>query len=70
MAPCIPRAWPRFEVAFRYRTARYNVIVENPDGVCRGVRAAMLDGAAVGIDPVEIMLVDDGRTHDLRVTLG
>ena len=35
--PCIPRSWPGFEIAFRYRSARYEIAVENPLGVCRGV---------------------------------
>jgi cyclic beta-1,2-glucan synthetase len=34
--PCIPRAWPRFELVFRYHTARYHVTVENPRGAVAG----------------------------------
>ena len=30
--PCIPRAWPGFEMVFRYRSARYEIVVENRDG--------------------------------------
>ncbi len=42
--PCIPRAWPKFEISFRHRSARYNITVENPLGVCRSVIAVKLDG--------------------------
>ena len=28
--PCIPRGWPSFEITFRYRTARYEIAVEQP----------------------------------------
>ena len=35
--PCIPRAWPRFEIVFRYHSSRYEIVVENPHGVTRGV---------------------------------
>ena len=28
--PCIPRNWPGFEIAFRYRSARYEIAVKNP----------------------------------------
>jgi cellobiose phosphorylase len=35
--PCIPRAWPGFEVTFQYRSARYDLVVENPRGVARSV---------------------------------
>jgi cyclic beta-1,2-glucan synthetase len=34
--PCVPRAWPGFAVAFRYRSARYDIVVENPQGVSPG----------------------------------
>ena len=45
--PCIPRAWPGFEIAFRYHSSRYEIVVENPHGVTRGVSAIELDGAAL-----------------------
>ena len=28
--PCIPKTWPGFEMTFRYRSARYDIRVENP----------------------------------------
>jgi cyclic beta-1,2-glucan synthetase len=30
MDPCIPRAWPGFEIDFRYHSSRYEIAVENP----------------------------------------
>ena len=48
--PCIPRDWPGFEISFRYHSARYEVAVENPAGVMRGVRRAELDGEEVAED--------------------
>jgi cyclic beta-1,2-glucan synthetase len=42
--PCIPRAWPRYDVAVRHRGSRYEIAVENPRGVNRGVASAQLDG--------------------------
>ena len=42
--PCIPRGWPAFEIAFRHRSTRYEISVENPLGVCGGVLAIKLDG--------------------------
>jgi cyclic beta-1,2-glucan synthetase len=68
--PCVPRAWPRFEILFRYRSAKYEITVENPRGVSRGVAHAELDGAVVPERPLRIALMDDGKTHGLRVTLG
>ncbi len=67
--PCIPRAWPGFSMQFRHHSARYEITVENPGGVTRGVARLEVDGrslpAAAGID-----LVDDGATHRVRVVLG
>ena len=67
--PCIPRAWARYDIAFRYHSARYAIGVENPHGVTRGVIRITLDDVVVagttGID-----LVDDATTHRVIVTLG
>ena len=67
--PCIPRAWARFEMVFHHRSARYDIVVENPRGVSRGVVVAELDGAALGPDRA-IALADDGRLHRVRIVLG
>jgi cyclic beta-1,2-glucan synthetase len=45
--PCIPRAWPGFEIDFRYHSARYEIVVQNPEGVSRGVASIELDGAVL-----------------------
>jgi cellobiose phosphorylase len=66
--PCVPGGWPGFEVAYRHRTATYRIQVENPAGAGRGVASIVVDGrrAPDGVVP----LCDDGRAHDVRVTLG
>jgi len=66
--PCIPRAWPRFEVVFQYHSARYEIAVENPRGVSRGVSQVTCD-AKVLPQGAGIPLVDGG-THRVCVTLG
>jgi cyclic beta-1,2-glucan synthetase len=69
--PCIPRGWPGFDIVFRYRTAQYEIAVENPQGVCRGVRSIELDDVALATSAKSfIPLVDDGVTHRVRVVLG
>ena len=70
LAPCIPKAWPRFEIVFRYRSARYEIAVENPHGVSRGVAYAALDGKALPDGPTRVPLMDDGGVHKVRVILG
>ena len=43
--PCIPHAWRSFEITFRYHSSRYEIVVENPHGVTRGVSSVELNGA-------------------------
>ena len=45
--PCIPRAWPGYEVTRRFRGATYEIAVENPEGVSGGVRSLQVDGHEV-----------------------
>ena len=67
--PCIPRAWPGFEIDFRYHSAKYEIVVQNPAGVSRGVASIDLDGTSLdGGTPIP--LVDDGITHHVRIVLG
>jgi cyclic beta-1,2-glucan synthetase len=70
--PCIPRAWPGYSLELRYHSARYVIVVENPQGVSRGVVSAELDGRSldgIGEDGAVIPLADDGATHHVRVVL-
>ncbi|HME27373.1 MAG TPA: glycosyl hydrolase family 65 protein [Acetobacteraceae bacterium] len=68
--PCIPKTWPRFEMTVRFRSGQYEILVENPDGVCSGIVAATVDGAAVGGRPLSFKMLDDGVTHHVQVRLG
>ncbi len=67
--PCIPSAWPGFTATLRHRSSRYDIVVENPVGVCRGVTTLELDGAALDLS-AGVPLEDDGATHHVRVVLG
>lgn len=68
--PCIPRAWRSFALVFRYHSSRYDIVVENPHGVARGVVSVGLDGALLAGGGASIPLADDGATHQVRVVLG
>ncbi|HSD73820.1 MAG TPA: glycosyl hydrolase family 65 protein, partial [Steroidobacteraceae bacterium] len=70
LAPCIPTHWPGFEIFFRYRSTRYELQIENPDSVSRGVAHAELDGKPLAGRPTVIELADDGVTHRVRMILG
>jgi cyclic beta-1,2-glucan synthetase len=66
--PCIPTAWPGFGITWRYGRTRYEIVVENPEGRCRGVAEAELDG--VPVEAGRIPLRDDGGEHRVRVVIG
>jgi cyclic beta-1,2-glucan synthetase len=68
--PCVPRAWPGFEISFRYHSASYLIQVENPRGVSRGVAHMEVDGRALPDGALSIPLADDGAPHRVRVVLG
>jgi cyclic beta-1,2-glucan synthetase len=68
--PCIPVGWPGFEVKLRHRSARYEITVENPDGVSRGIGSVQVDGTAVVDLPLCLNLLDDGAIHHVLVRLG
>jgi cyclic beta-1,2-glucan synthetase len=68
--PCIPKSWPGFAIKFQHKSSRYDITVENPAHVCRGVVQVDLDGAALPGLHASITLVDDGEIHTLRVLLG
>jgi cyclic beta-1,2-glucan synthetase len=68
--PCIPKAWPRFEATVRYRSSRYDILVENPAGVSRGVATVHLDGDLIAERPLRLRLKDDNTVHHLTARLG
>ncbi len=68
--PCISRSWPSYEIAFRYHAARYELRVENPRGVARGVAQIELDGIELPAGQREVPLSPDQGIHRIRVVLG
>jgi cyclic beta-1,2-glucan synthetase len=66
--PCIPSSWPTCSVEWRFGTAHYTIVVDNPERRCRGVASVELDGLPV--DRTAIPLSDDGGEHRVRVVLG
>jgi cyclic beta-1,2-glucan synthetase len=67
--PCIPRNWPGYSINFRYHSATYQIRVDNPSGVSRGVASISLDGKVL-VDRSNIPLTDDGAAHQVLIVLG
>jgi len=68
--PCVPKVWRDFKIVFRHRTTRYEVVVDNHAGVCRGIARLELDNQALPAGSTQIALLDDSTTHHVRVILG
>ena len=67
--PCMSPDWPGFSLTFRYHSAVYEIRVENPSRVTRGVALTRIDGALhAGI--ADIRLTDDHKRHEILVVLG
>jgi cyclic beta-1,2-glucan synthetase len=68
--PCMPRSWSGFEFTFKHGTSRYRIEVKNRRGNRKGRMQVTLDGQELQADVCDIKLVDDGRYHYGKVTLG
>ena len=66
--PCIPAKWKRYAIQYRYMDTQYAIIVENPDGICKGVREIHIDGQLTQGNVIP--LANDGLSHEVEVILG
>ncbi len=66
--PCIPKTWPSYQVTYRVGATTFQISVENPAGVNRGVKQIKLDGKVLNGN--EIPLREDGGEHQVIVVLG
>lgn len=65
--PCIPKDWKEYSITYRYGNTKYHIIVKNPEGVNTRVKELKIDGS---IAKDYILLVDDGKDHQVEVLLG
>jgi cyclic beta-1,2-glucan synthetase len=70
LTPCLPPEWPRVEIVLRHLSSRYEIVIENPQHVSRGIVRLALDGIQLPGGQDSIDLVDDGSTHQVQVLLG
>jgi cellobiose phosphorylase len=66
--PCVPEGWDAFQITYRYGDTTYEIQVENPDGVSRGVREVRMDGEL--LSDRRIPLEKDGQSHTVQVVMG
>ena len=68
--PCIPESWPGFEVTLRRSSTQFNIRVDNPDHVAKGIASARIDGTEVAERPLRFDLAEDGKSHEILVVMG
>ena len=66
--PCIPKTWASYQVTYRVGETTFQISVENPTGVNRGVKQIKLDGNVLNGNAVP--LLEDGGQHQVNVMLG
>jgi cyclic beta-1,2-glucan synthetase len=66
--PRIPKDWSSYELTYRDGETSYQILVENLDGVNRGVKQVTLDGEP--LSGRDIPLQGDGRRHRVHVLMG
>jgi cyclic beta-1,2-glucan synthetase len=67
--PCIPREWRSYSLTYQHEETCYEIIINNPGGVSKGIVLIELDGESQSqIDSVP--LLHDGKNHQVLVVLG
>jgi len=66
--PCIPKGWSNYRASYHVGETVFQIQVDNPAGVNRGVKQVTLDGKA--LPGTEIPLLGDGNEHRVEVLMG
>lgn len=66
--PCIPKDWKGYAVKRVYRGVTYNIQINNPNGVSKGVESVTVNGKL--IEGNILPLLDQAMPHDVIVTMG
>jgi cyclic beta-1,2-glucan synthetase len=67
--PCIPDAWPEFEVSVNVASTRYEIQVKNSSDVSHDGHHCVLDGENIECSEGQIRVPLDGRKHNLQISL-
>jgi cellobiose phosphorylase len=65
---CIPKDWDRFKVIRIFRNAIYEIRVENPDHVSKGIKEVTVDGKKMKTSLLPSFA--DGKKHIVLITMG
>lgn len=66
--PCIPKAWNGFKIKKYFRNVTYNIRVENPEHISKGIKSIIVDGKEINGRIVPIF--NDEKKHNIVVIMG
>ncbi len=66
--PSIPSAWDGFKASRKFRGDIFDIEIQNPDHVCKGVKSVEVDGNAIEGNILPVF--NDGKNHKVVVVLG
>ncbi|HKK43482.1 MAG TPA: hypothetical protein VJ963_13790 [Bacteroidales bacterium] len=66
--PCIPEEWDHYTVIRKFRGSTYNIEVDNPGSVSKGIAELRVDGKL--LDGNIVPVFNDGGNHSVKVILG
>jgi cellobiose phosphorylase len=65
--PCIPKEWDGFKMTRKYRGATYNIEVENPNHISKGVHRILVNNQEINGTVVPIQ--EAGKEHSIKVIM-
>ncbi len=65
--PCIPSSWKGYQINYRFGKTMVHIRIENPNGATCEVRHVTMNGKK--LSDFKIPLQDDGKTHEVVVTM-
>ncbi len=66
--PCIPQNWDGYKITRKFRGDVFNIEIQNPNHVSKGIAKMELDGKELPCNKIPI--VGDGKEHEVKVVLG
>ncbi len=66
--PRIPKEWKEYRATLQHCGSEYQIRVENPQGVCSGVKSVELDGKVISGDSIQFD--ENGGKHVVKVMMG
>jgi cellobiose phosphorylase len=65
---CIPSKWDGFKMKREFRSAIYNIEVQNPDHVSKGVKMVDVNGHELNTNTIPTL--EKGKEHSVKVIMG